>query len=188
MKKTVLLLIPILILLLIFSPGRSAQDAAPETSEPTEALLTVPPTLPQPAETEAETEPETTAPPPLPVVILTEEEQTMLLKIGMAELGSGDCAECVALVMCTVLNRVKADGFGSSIRGVLFAQDQFTPVMDGSYETAEPNDLCRQALDMVVFGWDESQGALYYEFCEGESWHSRNLHLLFQHCDTRFYD
>jgi N-acetylmuramoyl-L-alanine amidase len=91
--------------------------------------------------------------------------------------------------MCTVLNRVNAENrFGSSVRSVLFAEDQFIPVMDGTYATAEPNDRCREALEMVIYGWDESQGALYYEWCQGESWHSQNLHLLFQHCDTRFYD
>jgi N-acetylmuramoyl-L-alanine amidase len=113
----------------------------------------------------------------------------MLLKIGMAERGECGCTECIALVMRTILNRVHEEGrFGSSIKSVLFAQDQFTPVMDGTYYSAEPNDLCREALEMVIYGWDESQGALYYEWCEGESWHSKNLHLLFQHCDTRFYD
>lgn len=112
----------------------------------------------------------------------------MLLKIGMAELGSGECTECVALVMRTILNRVESGRFGSSIKSVLFAQDQFTPVADGSYYKAEPNQLCRDALELVIYGWDESQGALYYEFCNGPSWHSQNLHLLFQHCDTRFYD
>ncbi len=184
MKKTAIFFL----LLLIFLAGCSAPAPEPET---TEAAVTLPatepttvPELPEPTETE----PETTEPPPVPVVILTEEEQTMLLKIGMAERGQSNCTECIALVMRTVLNRVNAGRFGSSVRSVLFAQDQFTPVMDGSYDSAEPNDLCREALDMVIYGWDESQGALYYEWCEGESWHSKNLHLLFQHCDTRFYD
>ena len=60
--------------------------------------------------------------------------------------------------------------------------------MDGSFESAQPNSACYDALEMIRQGWDESQGALYYEWCEGESWHSRNLNLLFQHCDTRFYN
>lgn len=184
MKKLALLLI----LLLLFAPGCASREAVPETAGLTETVPSTLHTLPQPTETQPETQPETTVPPPVPVVILTEEEQSMLLKIGMAELGDRGCTECVALVMRTVLNRVDAGRFGSSIRSVLYAQDQFTPVMDGSFDSAEPNDLCREALEMVIFGWDESQGALYYEFCEGESWHSRNLHLLFQHCDTRFYD
>jgi len=181
-KVTVVLLVILSLFVTACSPAASVP--AETTSFPTEP---VPTTLPPQTEPMI-TVPETTDPPPVPVVELTEEEKTMLLKIGMAERGSTGCTECIALVMCTVLNRVKADRFGSSVRSVLFAQDQFTPVMDGSYHSAEPNDFCREALDMVIYGWDESQGALYYEWCEGESWHSKNLHLLFQHCDTRFYD
>lgn len=150
-------------------------------------------TVPAATEPPAKTEPvppetETTVPPPVPILELTEEEKTMLLKLGMAERGSTECTECIALVMRTVLNRVEAGRFGKSIRSVIFAQDQFTPVSDGSYDRAEPNERCYEALDLVICGWDESQGALYYEWCQGESWHSKNLNLLFQHCDVRFYN
>ena len=182
MKKPVILFF----LLILFLNGCTVPDSAPKTTVSATTVPTVVPTA-EPTFLElSETEPETT--PPVPVIALTEEEQTMLLKIGMAERGESGCAECIALVMRTVLNRVNADRFGSSIRSVLFAQDQFTPVADGSYHSAQPNELCQEALEMVIFGWDESQGALYYEWCEGPSWHSQNLHLLFQHCDTRFYD
>ena len=183
MKQTALFLLVFLLLLLTACTVSPPEDEtiAPETlpaviPETTAVLVTVP------------TEPETIPTVPEPVVILTEEEQTMLLKIGMAERGNAGCTECIALVMRTILNRVEADRFGSSVRSVLFAPEQFTPVMDGSYDTAEPNERCREALEMVIYGWDESQGALFYEWCEGESWHSKNLHLLFQHCDVRFYD
>ena len=163
-------------------PSVIEETVLPETeatTEPaTEAVAEVP--------TETVTEPtETTAP---VVVELTEEEANLLLRIGMAELGQERCETCIALVMCTVLNRVRSDRFSSSVRGVLYAQDQFTPVMDGSFEKAVPNEACYAALDMVIHGWDESQGALYYEFCQGESWHSKNLKLLTQHCNTRFYE
>ena len=184
MRKTAILL---LCLILLSACGRTPALPAPST-EPAVSIpettcaaeTTVPVTLPP--------EPETTVPPPEPVILLTEEEKTMLLKLGMAERGSQECTECIALVMRTVLNRVESDRFGSSIRSVIFAQDQFTPVSDGSYDSANPNERCREALEMVIYGWDESQGALFYEWCEGESWHSKNLHLLLQHCDTRFYD
>ncbi len=135
-----------------------------------------------------ETAPETTAPELPPVVLqLSEEDKTLLLKIGMAERGSEECVTCIALVMRTVLNRVESDRFADTIHGVLYTPDQFTPVMDGSFAKAEPNALCEEALDMVIRGWDESQGAYFYEWCQGESWHSKNLQLLFQHCDIRFY-
>ena len=158
-------------------------ETVPESTLPPETVI--PTELPATIPTETPTEAETAAP---DVLIFTEEEEELLLKIGMAERGSDGCTECIALVMRTVLNRVEAPKFSSTIRGVIYAQDQFTPVMEGTFETAVPNDRCREALDMVRRGWDESQGALYYEWCEGESWHSRNLNLLLQHCDTRFYN
>ena len=155
-------------------------------TQPAHILQTEPqPT--QPPATEASTEPptETTAP---YVLFFTEEEEELLLKIGMAERGNAGCTECIALVMRTVLNRVEGPKFSSTIRGVIYAQDQFTPVADGTFDRAVPNERCREALDMICRGWDESQGALYYEWCDGESWHSRNLNLLLQHCDVRFYN
>lgn len=184
----------LLILVLLCTAGCSQQEpsetlpaetvAATETTSETTTPETLPP------QTAEATMPETTQ--PLPVLELTEEEQALLLQIAMAErnagLGEGDCPICMALVMRTVLNRVESGRFSKSIRGVLYAQEQFTPVMDGSFENAVPNDACREALDMVLCGWDESQGCLYYEFCDGPSWHSRNLNLLTQHCNTRFYN
>lgn len=175
MKKIIVFTIILLFLTACHSAGE--ETTVPETTVALATTETVHVALTQ----------ESTAP-PVPVMELTEEEQTMLLKLGMAERGSTECTECIALVMRTVLNRVESGRFGKSIRSVILAKDQFTPVSDGSYYSAEPDDRCREALEMVICGWDESQGALFYEWCEGESWHSRNLHLLFQHCDIRFYD
>ena len=157
--------------------------AAQAETAATEIAVTEPEVLPT---TDPETQPPTEE--TLPDVYgFTAEEEELLLKLGMAERGNAGCTECIALVMRTVLNRVEAEKFSSTIRGVIYAQDQFTPVMDGSFEKAVPNDRCREALDRIRKGWDESQGAFYYEWCEGESWHSQNLQLLFQHCDVRFY-
>ena len=183
MKQTALILLVFLLLLLT---ACSVSPSAGETDAPETLPSVLPETTAVPVIVPAESETVPTV--PEPVVILTEEEKTMLLKIGMAERGNAGCTECIALVMRTILNRVEADRFGSSVRSVLFAPEQFTPVMDGSYDTAEPNERCYEALEMVIYGWDESQGAFFYEWCEGESWHSKNLHLLFQHCDVRFYD
>lgn len=189
MKKLFVLLL--LLLLIPFAAWGCAagSDGSSVTvcETATATVCTIPAILPsQPEPTQPPSEPETT--PTEPTILLTEEEKSILLKLGMAERGNQECTECIALVMRTVLNRVESGRFHSSIRGVVFAQDQFTPISDGSYYTAEPNDRCFEALQLVLSGWDESQGALYYEWCKGPSWHSQNLHLLFQHCDTRFYD
>lgn len=181
-KACLLLLFP---LLLLAACGSTSAPSEPSAATPESIPATV---VTLPRETVAlSTEAETTFPAE-PVIYLTEEEKNMLLKIGMAERGNKECTECIALVMRTVLNRVESPRFGSSVHSVIFAQDQFTPVTDGSYYSAEPNTCCYEALDWILYGWDESQGALFYEWCTGESWHSQNLHLLFQHCDTRFYD
>lgn len=177
----------LLILLSVTAPGCTSPEAPVQTM-PATTVTEAPATEPVPETFPAEPETTTATVPPEPLPEFTEEEKQMLLKIGMAERGTSGCTECIALVMCTIQNRVEAGRFGSSIRSVLFSPEQFTPVMDGSYYNASPNENCYDAFELVCSGWDESQGALYYEWCEGESWHSQNLHLLFQHCDVRFYD
>lgn len=201
MKKFLLCMLALMILLAgLWKTKTTAEEAARKTMKtqavPTPETLSEPiaieqtiseTTLPEEVTTEPVPEP---APQTEPVTMLsfTEEEETLLLKLAMSERGDLECPVCMALVMRTVLNRVESPRFSSTIKGVIYAQDQFTPVMDGTFEKAEPDWMCRQALEMVKEGWDESQGALYYEWCEGESWHSQNLNLLTQHCDTRFYN
>lgn len=176
MKKAILLL-----LICLFLAGCGTAKPAAETTVPVAAETVLPETEAPETVTVMPTEP--------PIVLeLTEEDQALLLRIAMAELGQEECEECLALIMCTVLNRVRSDRFASTVRGVLYSQDQFTPVTDGSFHRAVPNRACRNALTMVMQGWDESKGALFYEFCEGESWHSKNLKLLTEHCNTRFYE
>ena len=178
MRKHILLFLLVMIL---------AGCSNPKPEEPSsESVPVLTETMPAPEMT-APPETETTAPLE-PAIEMTEREKTSLLKLAMAERGDCGCVECIALVMRTVLNRWETGHFGSSIRDVIFAKGQFAPVSDGSYYAAEPNQLCQEALEMVIHGWDESQGALFYEWCEGESWHSQNLNLLFQHCDIRFYN
>lgn len=187
MKRTIVMLI--LASLLLSFPGCSAQSGestisvtapAAAVTESTVPAIVLP--IPRTPEALAQT------PAAEPVRIFSDKEKEILLKIGMAERGDTGCPECIALVMCTILNRVAAPKFGSTIAKVVLSPEQFTPVANGYYYKVNPNENCYDALEMVTYGWDESQGALYYEWCEGESWHSKNLELLFQHCDMRFYE
>lgn len=118
------------------------------------------------------------------------EDALILHKISIAEAG-GESVECMALIMLVILNRTWIDEFPNSIEDVVFQKvngvAQFTPTINGSYDRAEPNEKSNAAMKLVLSGWNESQNALYFESCEGESWHSRNLEFLFEKDGVRFY-
>jgi len=117
----------------------------------------------------------------------TDEEAQMLATLAMAE-AEGEDIEGKALVILVVLNRVESDSFPDTIEGVIFQKDQFSPVAPGHrYYKVVPNADCWAALEMVERGWDESQGALYFERNTEKSWHSRNLIELFDHGKHTFY-
>lgn len=117
----------------------------------------------------------------------TESERYMLMKLAMAE-AEGEDTEGKALVIMVVLNRVQSDEFPDTIEEVILQPGQFSPVAEGGrYYTVEPDEDCQRALDLVLSGWDESRGALYFESFKRESWHSRNLNFLFQHGNHKFY-
>lgn len=116
-----------------------------------------------------------------------EDDGYLLARIAMAEAEDQD-TEGKALVMCVVLNRVWDDEFPGTIQDVIFEKNQFSPIFDGRWDRVEPNEDCYKALEMVEKGWNESQGATYFEAMKSQStWHSRNMQKLFEHQDTSFY-
>jgi N-acetylmuramoyl-L-alanine amidase len=118
------------------------------------------------------------------------EDDYLLAKIAMAE-AEGESLEGKALVIMVVLNRLEDKYFPNTVEEIIFQHNgdiyQFSPIADGRFYKVEPNDECWEALAMVKSGWDESQGALYFEACKGETWHSRNLELLFEEGRHQFY-
>lgn len=114
------------------------------------------------------------------------DEAYLLTKIAMAEAEDQD-TEGKALVICVVLNRVYAEEFPDSIKAVIYQDRQFSPVANGRFDRLEPDQDCWDALLMVEQGWDESQGALYFESESSSTWHREHLQFLFQHEDHMFY-
>lgn len=115
------------------------------------------------------------------------EDERMLAKIAMAE-AEGESVEGKALVILVVLNRVWSDEFPDSIEEVIFQKNQFSPVAEGGrYWTTEPDAGCYEALEPVMGGWDESQGAFYFESTGRDGWHSQNLEFLFEFGGHKFY-
>ena len=115
------------------------------------------------------------------------EDAQMLKQIAMAE-AEGEGTYGKALVMGVVLNRMQSDEFPDTVEGVIFQPKQFSVVLDGGrYYSVIPDQECAEALELIESGWDETDGAMYFESCRGDSWHSRNLELLYQYGNHRFY-
>lgn len=169
----------------IISEAKQPQETEPT---PVHAISTVSQAEGQaPAETEISPEPEASRMSEVQILDLNDEDSYRLLKIAMAE-AEGESVQGKALVMLVVLNRVKDKRFPDTVEEVLFQKNQFSPVREGGrYWTTEPDEGCYEALELVMNGWDESQGALYFESTGRDGWHSRNLEFLFQMGGHKFY-
>ena len=115
------------------------------------------------------------------------DEEYLLAKLAMAE-AEGEDVKGKALVMLIVLNRVKSQEFPNTITGVIYDKGQFSPIINGRFDSVEPDEGCWEALALVKSGWDESQDALYFEETKDrETWHSLNLEKLFVYGCHTFY-
>ena len=125
---------------------------------------------------------------------LSEDDKYLLAKIAMAE-AEGESLKTKIFVILTVLNRADSSNkcFPNTIKEVIFEENkgiyQFSPVMPGGrWWRVEPNEECWEAVNIVNGMKDDiTFGALYFEACSGESWHSKNLEFLFKSDNTRFY-
>lgn len=114
------------------------------------------------------------------------DDSYILMKIAMAEAESED-TEGKALVILVILNRVWDESFLDTIEEVVMQENQFSSVINGRYDRVEPDSDCLDALELVMNGWDESEGALYFESRSLSTWHQRNLKYLFKHGNHYFY-
>ena len=107
------------------------------------------------------------------------QESYLLARIAMAE--AEECnIQTKTLIIMTVLNRVWSDEFPDTIEEVIFQENQFSPIDNGRWDRAEPNEDCYEAVKVVMEAkYDYSGGATYFESCDDEdNWHSRNLEFL----------
>lgn len=86
---------------------------------------------------------------------LSVEECALLEQIAFAE-ARGEGTMGMALVMNVVLNR--SEKTGKSIKEVIYSPGQF--YTEGM--TPNVSEECHKALDLVIDGLDESQGALFF--------------------------
>lgn len=125
------------------------------------------------------------------IVDLTQSEAQLLMKVSRAE--GGESLEGQLWTMRTLLNRVESDepDFQSvnSIGEVIFQKGQFEVVSKGLYENADVNVNTHLALALCESGWNETQGALWFEASSNtsNSWHKRNLTFIKEVDGQRYY-
>ena len=161
---------------------------------PTVILTPTPTSEPTPTPTLIPTPTVTPTPEPTPTPIVedgylsvTEDEKKMILKIAQAE-ARDQGVKGKALVMNVVFRRRYLKQFPNSIEGVIFEPAQFSPINDGNYAKAVPDEECYEALEKVLNGYDESQGATYFRTVTDEDcWHKRTLQWLFDYKGHSFF-
>ena len=126
---------------------------------------------------------------------LSDKDLDALYRIVEAEAG-GEDQDGKLLVANVVLNRVNSDSFPDTVEEVVMQKEQgvaqFSPTVDGRYQSVQVSDDTKAAVERALYGEDISQGALY--FCAREKadsarmqWFDRHLTRLFAYGHHEFF-
>ncbi|WP_310603757.1 cell wall hydrolase [Anaerosporobacter sp.] len=128
-------------------------------------------------------------------ISLGTEQKEVLLRIVEAE-ATGEDIKGKMLVANVILNRVKSSQFPDTVKEVVFQKNgktvQFSPIADGRYWSVKVSKSTKEAVERVLKGEDESQGALYFSARSkakksSMSWFDNNLTWLFKYGGHEFY-
>ena len=117
--------------------------------------------------------------------------KAILERIVEAEAGDQDLKGRI-LVANVIMNRVKSKHFPNSVKGVVFAHRQFSPISNGSYYRVKVSSLTKKAVKKALKGTDYSRGALYF-MCRSAAdpsnaaWFDRDLKRLFSYGCHEFF-
>lgn len=87
------------------------------------------------------------------------------------------------MVANVILNRMKSEKFPNSVREIVFASRQFSPVSNGSYYRVKVSSQTKKAVEKALKEKDNTNGALYFMYRAGSdssnvSWFDRELTKL----------
>ena len=128
-------------------------------------------------------------------IAVTQSEYDNLLRIVEAEAGGEDKVGKM-LVANVVLNRVEDEEFPDSINEVIFQSDngvtQFSPISDGRFYSVKVSKETIEAVNQVLQGEDNSQGALYFVARKSANeeymrWFDEKLEWLFAYGGHEFF-
>lgn len=117
---------------------------------------------------------------------LSEDDKYLLMKVTMSE-AENQGLYGKLLVMKVIMNRYDSDRFSDTIYDIVYTPGQFAGTTTSKYKNLEPDEECYEALNMILYGWDESNGALYFHNDNCESFSSWNSNFLFKYKDHSFY-
>lgn len=128
-------------------------------------------------------------------ISLGSDQKEVLLRIVEAE-ATGEDIKGKMLVANVILNRVKSSQFPDTVKEVVFQKNgdtvQFSPIADGRYWSVKITSSTREAVERVLNGEDESQGALYFSARSkanksNMNWFDNHLTWLFKYGGHEFY-
>ena len=124
-------------------------------------------------------------------VNLDHEARRILERIVEAE--SGDqTIKGRQMVANVILNRMKSKKFPNSVREIVFAGRQFSPVSNGSYYRVKVSSRTKKAVEKALKEKDNTNGALYFMYRAGSdssnvSWFDRELTKICEYGCHEFF-
>lgn len=124
-------------------------------------------------------------------IVCDKESKDILYRIVEAEAGEEDFIGKM-LVTQVIVNRLQSKQFPNTIREVVFAKKQFSPVRNGRIHTVIVSNETKKAVETVLQGTDNAKGALYFmarndSSPKAVSWFDSKLTYLFTHGGHEFF-
>lgn len=96
------------------------------------------------------------------------------------------------MVANVILNRMKSEKFPNSVREIVFAGRQFSPVSNGSYYRVKVSSQTKKAVEKALKEKDNTNGALYFMYRAGSdssnvNWFDRELTKLCEYGCHEFF-
>jgi len=108
---------------------------------------------------------------------LTEEEIEIFERIVEAEVSTNNYEGKLA-VANVILNRIESERFPDTMKEVVFAKRQFSPIGDGRYYKVKVTELTKQVIQDALAGYRMVERDVYY-FCTptapGKGWFETDL-------------
>ena len=96
------------------------------------------------------------------------------------------------MVANVIINRIKSKHFPDTVKGVVFAHRQFSPISNGSYYRVSVSSLTKKAVEKALKEKDNTKGALYFMYRAGSDagnirWFDRDLTRLYEYGCHEFF-